>query len=127
MKAERIPWVAVMGLAGAGSGALGLRLLQGGLLRLPPCPLKGLTGVPCLTCGLTRWAVALGGGDWRGAFHWHPVACVLLGLAPLAMLWDVRRAWMGRPYPELPQSPWARGAALAILLGTWALQAVRGI
>ncbi|HJV23944.1 MAG TPA: DUF2752 domain-containing protein [Holophagaceae bacterium] len=122
-----MPWLVLVGSAGVGLGALGLRLFQAGLLRLPPCPLKTLTGLPCATCGLTRWALALGAGDWRAAVHWHPVASLLLVLLPFGMIWDARRAWTDRPYPELPQSPWARGAALGLLLGAWALQAVRGI
>ena len=124
---RRVPWVMVGGLAGIALGWVGLRLHGLGLLPLPACPLKTLTGLPCATCGLTRWALALGAGDWRGALHWHPVASLMLLLLPAAALWDARRAWRGEPYPALPQSPWARGLAFSLLLGTWVLQAVRGI
>ena len=125
--AWRVPWVALGSGGGLALGFLGVRLHALGLLPLPACPFKALTGLPCATCGLTRWALALGAGDWRMAFHWHPLASLgVLGM-PIAVLWDVRRAARGEPYPELPHSRWARGAALGLLLGAWALQAVRGI
>jgi hypothetical protein len=127
MNARRVPWVALAGGLALSLGWAGLHLHHLGLLPLPACPLKTLTGLPCATCGLTRWALALGAGDWRGALHWHPVASLLLLLLPWLALWDVRRALRHAPYPELPQSPWARGLALGLLLGTWVLQAVRGI
>lgn len=122
-----MPWLTLGGgvalALGAGLGAL----LARGWIALPPCPLKALTEVPCAACGLTRWALALRVGDWAGAFHWHPVATLLAGLFPLAVAWDLRRAWRGEAWPALPDSAWARGAAWALLLGTWVLQAVRGI
>ncbi|HJW34296.1 MAG TPA: DUF2752 domain-containing protein [Holophagaceae bacterium] len=127
MKARRIPWVALAGGVGLALAVVAAWLQGLGLLRFPACPLKTFTGLPCATCGLTRWALALGHQDWRAAFHWHPVATVLLLAWPLVAFWDVLRASRNRPYPELPQSAWARGAVLGLLLGTWVLQAVRGI
>lgn len=127
MTGRRVPWVTVGSLVALVLGGLGYRLLAEGLLALPPCPFKVFTGLPCATCGLTRWAQALGRSDWAGAFHWHPVATLLVVLLPVALGWDLRRAWRGQPWPGLPDSDWARGAAWALILGTWLLQAVRGI
>lgn len=127
MRARRIPWLVLGGGLGSLLGWIGVRLHGLGLLRFPACPLKTLTGLPCATCGLTRWAVALGERDWRAAFHWHPAASVALLFLPVAMVWDGLRAARDEPYPALPQSRWARGLALGLLLATWALQAVRGI
>jgi hypothetical protein len=71
--------------------------------------------------------VALGRWDWGAAFHWHPVVAGLALLLPLVALWDLRRAWRGAAYPELPESRAARIGAWAFLLGTWAIQVFRGI
>jgi len=123
---RRVPWVAL----GVLCAALGVRLaalLQPLAGLLPGCAFKQLTGWACLTCGLTRCTLALGRGDWMGALHWHPVAAACAALLPLAALWDLRRAWRGEAYPELPESPVARTAAWGALLATWALQALRGI
>lgn len=124
---RRLPWIALAGLAAGALGAALAPALAAGRVILPPCPFKAFTGWPCATCGLTRWAQALALGDWRGAFHWHPVASVLLLLAPLAIGWDLGRAWRRRPYPALPDSALARGAVATLLLLTWLIQAVRGI
>jgi len=97
------------------------------LAWLPGCPFKGLTGWACLTCGATRCALALGHGEWRAAFHWHPVMTLAALLLPVAAAWDVQRAWRGEPYPDLPDSRAARWSAWILLFGTWVLQASRGI
>jgi hypothetical protein len=123
---RRVPWVALAALA----TALGLRAAAAlaplaGLL--PACPFKRLTGVACATCGITRCLLALGGGRWAEALHWHPVAATGLLLLPAAALWDLRRAWRDDPYPDLPASRAARIAAWAAFAGVWALQVARGI
>ena len=122
----RVPWLALAALA----VALGARLAAWLAPLSPPfpgCAFKQITGVACATCGLTRCVTALGAGDWSGAFHWHPPAAVVMVLLPLGALWDLRRAWRGDPYPDLPSFPGARWAAWGLLLGVWALQALRGI
>lgn len=124
---SRVPWLA-LGIPALALLAAGVvQILHGARVALPPCPMKSLCGIPCVTCGLTRCAMALSEGRWAEAFHWHPVA-ILLGLAsPFAMGWDLRRAWRGKPCPSLPDSPAARLAVAGLLLGTWLLQIVRGI
>ena len=42
-------------------------------LPWPRCVFHDLTGLPCLTCGLTRCAVALFHGDLSGAVRWNPL------------------------------------------------------
>ncbi len=128
MKAgPRAPWLA-LALLGA---ALACALLAWGVATLhlqpPPCPLKNLLGIPCATCGGTRCAMALANGQLREAFHWHPVLALLGLLSPLALLWDLRRAWRGDAYPDLPESCQARVGAALLLLGTWILQVARGL
>lgn len=127
MKGPRIPWLA-LGTAGAlGFGASAAWMAARGLLALPACPSKVLLGIPCATCGGTRAAVALVQGRLGEAFHWHPVGVALLFAAPLAVLWDLRRAHLRRPYPALPDHLGWRLAALAAFAATWALQVARGI
>lgn len=123
----RIPWVALGVLLGAGGGGILVHRAGPGLLHLPPCRFKAITGLACASCGLTRWALALGQGDWAGAFHWHPVATLLLLAGPLAVIWDLRRALARRPYPALPDSRAARLTVAGLLLLAWLTQAVRGI
>jgi hypothetical protein len=124
---RRIPWLALGLLAMALLLFLEVRATLAWSLVLPPCPLKLHFGVPCVTCGLTRCAIALVQGRWAEAFHWHPVA-VLLGMAaPLVLVWDGWRAWKGDPYPSLPDSLPARLGVAGLLAGTWVLQLVRGI
>ena len=124
---RRIPWLA------AGLVFLGLVLASGAWLArawalpLPSCPLKTYLGIPCVSCGLTRCVLALSQGRWAEAFHWHPVAVALLVASPLALFWDLRRAWRGLPYPALPDSGAARMGVVGLLLATWILQIVRGI
>ena len=124
---RRVPWIALGPLGALAFGWLGAGLVRHGLLSLPACPLKALTGLPCATCGLSRCVLALAQGEFRAAFHWHPVAVVLLGLSPLAASWDLWRAWRGQAYPALPDSLVARLAVAGLLLGTWILQVVRHI
>lgn len=94
---------------------------------MPGCAFKRLTGFACATCGLTRSVLALGQGQWREAIHWYPAMAVLLVLAPLAAVWDLRRAWRGEAYPPLPASRAVRIGVWILLGGIWALQVARGI
>lgn len=124
---RRVPWAGLGALLACGLGwGLG-GLVARGWVVLPACPFKAVTGLPCATCGLTRWGLALRAGDWHGAWHWHPAACLGLALLPALVLWDLRRAWRGEPYPPLPERPWARWSVAAALLATWAVQVARGI
>ena len=123
---RRIPWVALGALL-AGLGVRVAGLLQPVSELLPGCAFKRLTGFACATCGLTRCVVALGQGDWRAAFHWHPAAAALALLLPVLVFWDLRRAWRGEAYPALPDTRAARVSAWVILLGIWLLQMARGI
>jgi len=123
---RRIPWVALGALL-AGLGAWAASFLQPWSGLLPGCAFKRLTGIACITCGLTRCVMALGKGDWRMAFHWHPAAAGLAALLPAVALWDLRRAWRKEPYPELPDSGVARLSVWMLLIAIWALQVVRGI
>jgi hypothetical protein len=70
---HELVWLLVSVAAAAG-GAIWLSL---GFPTLR-CPFLAITGYPCLTCGATRCAIALGHGDFFGAWLWNPLALVAL-------------------------------------------------
>ncbi len=45
-------------------------------LPWPRCPFFAVTGLPCLTCGATRAALAFLHGDFLSAWKWNPLATV---------------------------------------------------
>ena len=48
----------------------------------PKCPFHATTGLPCVTCGATRSAIAFLHGDFPLALKWNPLAFVAFcGLA----------------------------------------------
>ncbi len=127
MIARRIPWAALgVGLLAALAALLG-PILKAHPWLLRPCLFKSVAGLPCLTCGLTRCSLALLEGRPAEAFHWHPVATLLVLASPLLVAWDVRRALRGQLYPPLPEHRAPRLALAALLAGTWILQAARGM
>lgn len=70
---HELVWLVVSVMAALG-GAIWLRL---GLPTLR-CPFLAVTGYPCLTCGATRCAIALGHGNFSAAWLWNPLAMVAL-------------------------------------------------
>lgn len=68
-------WTSVLGVCAA--LAVGMLLIMG----VPPigCVFKAVTGLPCLTCGFTRGALALLDGDILASIRWNP-------LVPLGVL-----------------------------------------
>jgi hypothetical protein len=63
-------------------GALGAdhtraALSEGG----PPCVVLMATGIECPFCGMTRATIAMGAGDFHGAFALHPLAPFVLAFA----------------------------------------------
>jgi hypothetical protein len=45
-------------------------------LPWPRCPFFAVTGLPCVTCGATRSAIAFLHGDFLTALRWNPLAFV---------------------------------------------------
>jgi len=127
VKHRGFPWLASgVVIAGILMVSLG-KVLNANHLLLPPCIFRSLTGLPCATCGLTRCGLALAQGDWRMAFHWHPLAVLLILCTPILTAWDLRRAWRGEPFPDLPDSLALRLVTAGLFFGAWALQVARGI
>jgi len=89
---------------------------------LPACPFRALTGLPCLSCGTTRAAVALLHGDIVRALAINPLA-TLAGIAFIAggfvaPLW----ALASLPLPRLgtPTPRALRVGLVGVLLLDWA-------
>ena len=88
---------------------------------LRPCVFRGLTGVPCPTCGTTRAATAILNGDLGTALAANPLAA-MAGLvfvvgAPLAVGWTMTRKDV--PFTTGPLQVWARIFAVSIIGLNW--------
>ena len=64
-------WLAVS-IASIAGGAAWLAMA----LPWPRCPFLAITGLPCVTCGATRSAMAFLRGDFLSALRWNPLAFV---------------------------------------------------
>jgi len=89
--------------------------------HLPTCVFRGLTGVPCPTCGTTRAATAFLNGEPAAAFAANPMAA-LAGLifvvgAPLATAWAMTKKDMPLFTGRLPM--WTRVAAVSLIGLNW--------
>lgn len=75
-------------LGGLVIGAVGPASWQHALAHEGPgCPFRGATGLDCPFCGMTRATLAMGGGDFRTALDFHPLApIVVLGMLALMIL-----------------------------------------
>ncbi len=101
---------------------LGLMLLAAALLpahRPLPfdlCLFHRLTGLPCLTCGLTRSVCLFLQGRWLEGIAMHPAGPVAILLAAGAAVWLGLEAISGRPL-----APALRGRISGILLAAGAV------
>lgn len=60
-------------------GSLGIAAVWFSLgLPWPRCVFHELTGLPCLTCGMTRSAIAFFHGHFLAALQWNPLIFALL-------------------------------------------------
>ena len=50
-------------------------------ISLVPCPFHSITDVPCPGCGMTRACIALTHVNFADAWHYHPFAFLVVGLA----------------------------------------------
>lgn len=88
---------------------------------LRPCTFRGLTGIPCPTCGTTRVARALLDLDLATAFAVNPLATVA-GVAffaggALALAWVLFRAPAVTLAGGLPR--WWVAVLAAVVLANW--------
>ena len=111
-----------------GGVALALVLLSPFALRfaadgLPwKCHFKGLTGIPCPTCGTTRAALSLAELEPLHALIHYPLPTVVWILFIGGGLVAGFRAWRRLPLPDFPNHlpVWARIAIVGALLANWA-------
>ena len=94
------------------------------------CFFKGVTGVPCMTCGSTRVVARLGELDFAGAFLTNPLATVgIVGLFVAGVLEALLMAGGRSLRLGLgPGEAWRVGAAVVILVVlNWAYLIAAGI
>jgi hypothetical protein len=106
------------------SGLLAFGALTNPLRPLPIdlCLFKTLTGLPCLTCGLTRAVCLAIQGDFAGSLAMHPAGVIVLAAVVAWLGWSLLEAWQGRPLWESGRRPAIRFAgvlASAITIGFW--------
>lgn len=68
---QELVWLAVS-VGAVAVGAVWLAIP----LPWPRCPFFAVTGLPCVTCGATRSAIAFLHGDLLAALRWNPLAFV---------------------------------------------------
>jgi hypothetical protein len=100
------------------------------VLALPfTCPLRGLAGIPCATCGMTHAFVHLAHGEVARAFAASPLGTLLAAAAWLYAALDLARAALGAPLP-VPSLRAVRAATalgIALLLVNWAWLVAREV
>jgi len=100
------------------------------LLSLPfTCPLRGMTGIPCATCGMTHAFVHLAHGRIADAVLASPLGALLAGAAWLLAAADLVRLAAGASLPAVPARLVRAAAAAGVvaLLVNWAYLVVREI
>jgi hypothetical protein len=60
------------------------------------CLLHRLTGLPCLTCGITRSVCLFARGEWRASLSMHPAGWLAFGVLAVTCAWLLAEAAAGR-------------------------------
>ncbi|HEX8078266.1 MAG TPA: DUF2752 domain-containing protein, partial [Chthoniobacterales bacterium] len=89
------------------------------------CPFLTVTGLPCITCGATRCAIAFAHGEFPLAWSWNPLAFV--GMCGVA-LFDLYAAIVVLArLPRLRLVSWTRPEKFALRIAVIALAAINWI
>ncbi|MBP1656035.1 MAG: hypothetical protein H6Q31_636 [Bacteroidetes bacterium] len=113
-----------VGLGLALAAAVGTTLfLQPVGAFLPACLFHELTGVSCLTCGLTRSLEAAAHGDVLGAMHFHLLGPFIMAGMLIACMVCAAEAVAGRRIVQLRQARW-QPRMLLVVAGIWVVYGV---
>jgi hypothetical protein len=88
------------------------------------CLLKRLTGIPCMTCGMTRSFCAIGRGRLAEAARFHPLGPVVYAMLAAVMIRAAvmaafGRMWLGRTVRVLI---WSIPVLVAAAIVIWAVR-----
>jgi Protein of unknown function (DUF2752) len=100
------------------------------LLSIPyTCPLRGMTGIPCATCGMTHAFVFLAHGRVADALAASPLGAAIAASAWLLALADAVRVALGAPLPSVPRrlARAAVAAGVLALLANWGFLVLREV
>ena len=92
-------------------------------LPWPICLFHTLTGVPCITCGATRAAIACLHGEFLNALRWNPLVFItycgisLFDVYAVAVL--ISRSRRLRPYFSEAEKRICRRVLIVLLLMNW--------
>jgi hypothetical protein len=91
------------------------------------CPLRGLAGIPCATCGMTHAFVHLAHGEVARAVLASPAGALLAASVWLLAVLDLARLLVGAPLPvpSVRAVRAATAAGIVLLLCNWAWLVVR--
>lgn len=68
-------------------------IFMSGLLQVSVCPFRGITGLPCPACGLTRAGLLFLSGNFKDAFLVHPF---IYPVFVMAVVFCIFRYLLGR-------------------------------
>jgi hypothetical protein len=110
-------------------GCIALLMLCAGWVQpllsfAPACVLKGLTGIPCLTCGATRSVVHLSHGDILSAFIMNPLTTLFLISSVLYLIYSLISAAFHLPRVSMlltdKEKNAVRAGVVMLLIVQWA-------
>jgi hypothetical protein len=88
------------------------------------CVLRRLTGLPCLTCGITRSFRAIGQGDVAAALEFHPLGPLLWATFLALMVRSAGVAIRGRTWLDRMARwlAWSIPIQVALFICVWAVR-----
>ena len=110
-----------LGVSVLSLGAAALWLALG--LPWPLCVFHQLTGLPCLTCGMTRCGIEFFQGHFFAALKWNPLVFAFLWGVIAFDLYALAAIALRRPRLRIlfrqTEKKYARGVVVALLALNW--------